>query len=358
MIYKKIIKIGTNVLTHDDGRLDLEIMRNIVEQIANLKKNGIEIIVVTSGAVGSGKFLITLPENLNEVTKKQVYAAIGQPKLMSLYSEFFMKYDLICAQILATKMDFCDKTHFNNMKSCFEGVFGTNVISIVNENDTVSVRELMFTDNDELAGLLASMMGVDSLIILTNVDGVYNGDPKKPESQVIPEIKYEDIAKLEDFISPEKSKFGRGGMLTKSGIAKKLSNLGVTTHIINGKKINSILKVLNNEIIGTKFIPKKSLSSAKRWVAVADGYEKGIIYVSKCAEEVLMSKDRVASLLPVGVIKIDGEFKKGDILKIKNEKNGNLGYGMAQYDSKMAREFMGQKNKKELVHYDYLYIDV
>lgn len=357
-LYQKlVIKIGTNVLSKDDGTLDLQIMKNIVDQIATLKQKNVEIIIITSGAVGSGKAAVKLSDKLNEVVSKQLYAAIGQPVLMKLYSEFFAKYNINCAQILATKSDFCDKIHYTNIQNCFEAANTDNIIPIVNENDTVSVRELMFTDNDELAGLIASMMKSDALVILTNVDGIYDGDPKNANSKVINEIKSENVKNLENCISPEKSRFGRGGMLTKSHVAKKLANLGITTHIINGKSENSIMKVLNNEQIGTKFTPKKSVSSAKRWVAVSTGHEKGIIYINACAEKILKSNEKIASLLPIGITKIEGEFRKGDILKIINDKKEDIGCGMANYDSQTAKLYIGQKNKKELIHYDYLYIE-
>jgi len=350
-LYKKVVlKIGTNVLTGEDGNLDLEVMRELVDQIAFLKKEGLQIVVVTSGAMGAGRALISLPEKLSDVSARQVLAAVGQSRLMNIYSNLFEKHKLLCAQILATKSDFRDRQHYLNMKNCFESLLHDRIIPIVNENDVVSVSELMFTDNDELAGLIASMMNFEVVISLTCVEGIYDGD------HVISEIDLKKFSKLEKIISPGKSKFGRGGMITKAKIAKRLSSLGIATHIANGKTKNVVLKILNQAKIGTKFLPQKGVSSAKRWLAGSEGHEKGIVYVNKCAGEVLTLKNNIASLLPVGITKIEGDFEKGDIIKIKNEKEEDIAYGMAGYSSETAKKYLGHKGKKELVHYDYLFI--
>jgi glutamate 5-kinase len=350
-LYKKIvIKIGTNVLTQEDGTLDLKVMREIVEQIALLKKQGLDLIIVSSGAMGAGQALINLSKKSNDVSTRQVLAAIGQSRLMNIYSDFFAKHNFLCAQILATKSDFRDREHYLNMKNCFENLLQDRVIPIVNENDVVSVSELMFTDNDELAGLIASMMNFETVISLTCVDGIYDGD------EVIPEINSKKFAKLEKIISPGKSKFGRGGMLTKAKIAKRLSSLGISTHIVNGKRKGVILELLQNNKIGTKFLAQKGISSTKRWLAASEGHEKGVVYVNKCAGEVLTSKNNIASLLPVGITKIEGDFEKGDIIKIKNDKKEDIAYGMAGYSSETARKYLGKQGKRELVHYDYLFV--
>ena len=214
LAYKRIIvKIGSNVLTREDGMPDLNRMQHLVEQITQLKKLGKEIIVVSSGAVASGRSLIRVTEKADAVSSRQLLAAIGQVKLINTYSELFARHQLLCAQVLVTKEDFRDRLHYLNMKNCFQILLQNNVIPIVNENDVISVTELMFTDNDELAGLIASMLNADALIILSNVDGIYNGDPKDPASEVIREIDPANTQFTAD-VSAQRSQCGRGGMLT------------------------------------------------------------------------------------------------------------------------------------------------
>ncbi|PIQ77356.1 glutamate 5-kinase [Candidatus Peregrinibacteria bacterium CG11_big_fil_rev_8_21_14_0_20_46_8] len=353
--YKKIvIKIGTNVITRDNGLLDTDVMAHLVEQIGTIKKSGADVIMVSSGAIGAGRPLLK-PKKAAAVIHQQLLAAVGQIPLMDTYTKLFRSHDLTVAQVLAVKEDFRDRTHYLNMQNCFEALLHNAVIPIVNENDVIAISELMFTDNDELAGLIAAMMNVDALIILSNIDGVFDGDPHDSASRVIPEID----AKRTDFesiISPRKSSFGRGGMLTKSRIARKLSTLGIVTHIANGKDQNTLRDIFAGKPVGTRFVTNKHASGMKRWIAHAEGNEKGSVLVNTCAAELLRSQEKIMSLLPVGCIKIEGEFAKGDVIKICDEKGTQIGIGMAQYDSGRAREYLGQKGKKELVHYDYLFI--
>ena len=351
--YKKIvIKIGTNVITKDDGLLNLEVMEHIVEQISTLKKTGVEIIVVSSGAVGAGRSIIK-PKSAGNIVQKQLLAAVGQIPLMSTYSELFKKHSLICGQVLATKEDFRDRAHYLNMKNCFEALLHNEAVPIVNENDVIAVSELMFTDNDELAGFVASMMNVDAMIILSNVNGVYDRDPLEKDAKILNEIDV-GMPDLEKFISPRKSPMGRGGMLTKCRIAIKLSELGITTNIANGTQNNVLLDIIDNKSVGTKFVGLESTSSSKRWVANSD--EKGSIVVNNGAAGILTKKQKAISILPVGVIKVEGDFHKGDIIKVCSEDGHKIGIGMAQYDAATAKEYMGQKDKKPIIHYDYLFI--
>jgi glutamate 5-kinase len=268
----------------------------------------------------------------------------------------FNNYEIFCAQVLATKEDFRDRTHYLNMKNCFQALLRDNVIPIVNENDVISVSELMFTDNDELAGLIASMMNADALLILSSVDGILDGAPDQPDSKAIPEIDPDD-KKIEQFIFPSRSSFGRGGMHTKFKIAQKVSKLGITTFIANGKRANIIIDIVKGDFIGTKILPKKNTSNIKKWIAFNELEQKGMVYVNDGAIAVLRSDEKVSSLLPIGITKIEGTFKKGDIIKIVDESGNNIGLGMAQYGVDKAIEYIGKKGKKPLVHYDYLLIE-
>ena len=283
--------------------------------------------------------------------------SVVEIKLINTYSELFSKYTYICAQILATKEDFRDRIHYLNMKNCFSALLKDNIVPIVNENDVVSVTELMFTDNDELAGLIATMMNVDALIILTNVDGIFDGNPKDKNAKLISIINSEQT-NFSDYVSTEKSQFGRGGMITKCGIGHKVSLTGITTHIANGKSKDVILDIYHQKEVGTKFLPAKEKSNIKKWIAYSEGYEKGIIYINHGAEKMLLSSDKAISILPVGITKIDGDFDKGDIVKVCNENNENIALGITQYNSNKARELIGKKAQKPLIHYDYLFLKV
>ena len=349
-----VIKVGSNVLTNPAGELDLNILRSLCTQIAAIKVNGDRVILISSGAVASGRSLVTLPDKIDDVSRRQVLAAIGQVKLISLYADIFKDLNLLCAQVLVTKEDFRDRGHYLNMKNCLEALLKNDIIPIINENDVVSVTELMFTDNDELAGLVSSMLGVDRLVILSNVDGIFTGDPKSLGSELIETVEYNNNS-LGQFISKEKSQFGRGGMLTKSNIARKVAGLGIHVHIANGKKEGILSQLLLGEKTGTHFIPKKNASNIKRWVANAESSATTAIIIDEGARKALQSEKPV-SLLPVGVKSLEGIFLKGDIIKIKDLTGSVIGIGRAQFASDKLEEFKGQKRQKELIHYDYLFL--
>ncbi|MEL6864311.1 MAG: glutamate 5-kinase, partial [Bacteroidota bacterium] len=256
---KVVVKVGTNVLTQAEGLPHITAISQIVDQLAQLKKQGFHIILVSSGAVGAGKGLLGSSTEMNKVVRRQVYAAVGQIRLMNIYSELLANYGLHCAQLLATKEDFRDRSHYLNMKNCFQALLRDQIIPIVNENDVVAVSELMFTDNDELAGLIASMINAHAFIILSNVDGVYNGPPNAPDSQLIPIIESDD-KKILAAISPSRSSFGRGGMSTKFRIARKAAQVGIHTYVANGRRPNILIDILNNDFVGTYFKASAQLS--------------------------------------------------------------------------------------------------
>lgn len=353
--YKRIIvKIGSNVFTNEDGLPDIKRINHLVEQIAAIKKQGKEVILVSSGAVASGRSLITVSEKYDAVAARQLLASIGQVKLINTYSQLFERFHILCSQVLVTKEDFRDRLHYLNMKTCLELLLHYEVIPVVNENDVVSVTELMFTDNDELAGLIASMLNAQALIILTNVDGIYNGDPESATARVIDEIDGSNID-FSSFISSGKSQFGRGGMITKSTMAQKVAALGITVHIANGTKENILTDVLADKVTHTRFIANKTASGKKKWLAHSENYATGVVQVNDGAKTALTSS-RATSLLPVGLVNILSDFKKGDIIKLVDKDEKLIGLGIAEYSSEKARENIGQKNQKPLVHYDYLYL--
>lgn len=357
-MYKRIaIKIGSNVLTRKDGTLDVTRMSALVDQVAELHKRGVEMALVSSGAVASGRSEIKAGKKLDSVSARQLYSAVGQAKLINRYYELFREHGIICGQVLTTKENFGSRTHYLNQKHCMEVMLDNKVIPIVNENDTVSVTELMFTDNDELSGLIASMMKMDALIILSNVDGIYNGDPSSPSAHVIREIgRKEDIS---DYVQTSKSAFGRGGMLTKCSIARKVADEGISVVIANGKSDNILLNLLDVEskVVCTRFQPAdKPVSSMKKWIAHSEGFAKGEVHLNQGAVEVLHGRKAVSILL-VGVTSIVGEFEKDDIVRIIDDKGVQIGVGCAGYDSREAITLIGRRDIKPLIHYDYLCLD-
>lgn len=285
------VKIGSNVLTRRDGTLDVTRMSALVDQIAELHKSGMEIILVSSGAVASGKGELKASRKLDSVNQRQLFSAIGQAKLINRYYELFREHGIHVGQILTTKESFGTRRHYLNQRNCMLVMLENKVIPIVNENDTISVTELMFTDNDELSGMVASMMDAQVLVILSNVDGIYNGSPSDAQAKVIPEV--EHGKELSEYIQTEKSGFGRGGMLTKTNIARKVADEGIAVIIANGKKENIVIDLLKypEKTICTRFKPSsEGVSSVKKWIAHSEGFAKGELHLNEEAVRILKGK--------------------------------------------------------------------
>ena len=351
------IKVGSNVLTRPDGTLDVTRMSALVDQIATLHQNGVEVILISSGAVASGRSEMNAQRKLDSVDQRQLFSAIGQVKRINSYYELFRDYNIHVGQVLTTKESFSTRRHYLNQKNCMTVMLESGVIPIVNENDTISVTELMFTDNDELSGLIASMMDAQALIILSNIDGIFDGPPAEPTSQVIREI--EQGKDLSDYIQTTRSSFGRGGMLTKTNIARKVADEGITVIIANGKKENILTDLVfrPDDTLCTRFIPSATpVSSIKKWIAHSEGFAKGELHLNECVTKVLNS-DKAASILPIGVVGVVGDFEKDDIVRIIDHEGNTIGIGKINCDSIQARANMGQHGKKVMVHYDYLYME-
>lgn len=250
MLNRLVIKVGTNVLTRSDGRLDVTNISRLVDEIAELKRAGVQLVLISSGAVGAGRELLPSADRLHEVARRQMLSAIGQVRLMELYRQLFAGHSLLCAQVLATKSDFRDDQHHANMLACFQALLHDQIVPVVNENDVVAVTELMFTDNDELAGLVALMLEADALVILSSVDGLLDGPPDHPASRVIPHVDAADEAVLAH-IAPSKSSFGRGGMATKLRMAQQTAQAGIKVYLGHGRKPGLITGLLNEEWEGT-----------------------------------------------------------------------------------------------------------
>ncbi len=353
------IKIGSNVLTRPDGSLDVTRMSAIVDQVAAIRQQGAEVILVSSGAVACGRSELSPSdvERMDTVSQRQLFSAVGQAKLINRYYEFFRDHGIAVGQVLTMKENLGTRRHYLNQRGCMMTMLDHGVIPIVNENDTVSVTELMFTDNDELSGLVATMMDCDKLIILSNIDGVFTGSPSSPTSELIRTV--EPGKDLSDYIQAEKSGFGRGGMQTKSNIARKVAQEGIEVVIANGKRDDILARVLHDAAATpcTRFVPsRREVSSVKRWIAHSDGFAKGAIHLNDCAS-LRIQGERAMSILPIGVTGVDGDFERHDIVSVIDFEGRAIGVGRTDYSADEARAVMGQRDQRPVVHYDYLYLE-
>ena len=237
-----VVKVGSNVLTRKDGKLDMTRVSALVDQIAALRKSGIEVILVSSGAMASGRGELKVDHDLDSVEQRQLFSALGQAKLIGLYYDLFREYGMHVGQVLTMKENFEPGEQYENQKACMTVMLENDVIPIVNENDTVSVTELMFTDNDELSGLIARMMQADTLILLSNIDGIYTGNPDEPDSELITRVA--PGTDLSQYIQPEKSAFGRGGMHSKYTTASRIERAGIRVSIGNGERYDILIRLV------------------------------------------------------------------------------------------------------------------
>lgn len=252
-----VIKVGSNVLTREDRTLDVTRVSALVDQMVLLKEKGYEVILVTSGAVACGRSILGAEDGLDSVEQRQVYSAVGQVRLMDLYNTLFGNYGIRVGQVLTMKDNFTPGKAYENQKGCMEAMLKSGVVPIVNENDTVSITELMFTDNDELSGLIATMMQAESLIILSDVAGLYDGNPSDPRSKVIAKVyPGEDIGGC---IQEAKSDAGRGGMQSKSRIAQSVAASGIRVFLACGKTEGILTSIIDDSesVTCTEFVPSK-----------------------------------------------------------------------------------------------------
>ncbi|MEG1552918.1 MAG: glutamate 5-kinase [Kiritimatiellia bacterium] len=244
---KVVVKIGSNVLTRPDGRLSIARIAALVDEVDLLKSAGHDVLIVTSGAVAAGRAQTTLPKDADRVVRRQVLSAVGQAILIDTYRALFDTVGRTVGQILVTKSDFSTAEHASNMRQCLCALWSYGIIPVVNENDTVSVESLMFTDNDELAGLLASLLHADLLVILSSIDGLYDGDPEQPNARLIRNVSPEDD--FSALVSQTKSSQGRGGMNTKLAVAKRSAEQGIPCVIANGTRPHVLCALVNGDAI-------------------------------------------------------------------------------------------------------------
>ncbi|MEJ2534062.1 MAG: glutamate 5-kinase [Gammaproteobacteria bacterium] len=347
---RMVVKIGSQVLCEPGGGLARAVLDELVDQAAALRSEGWDVLLVTSGAVAAGSGVSGAARLDNPVTRRQVLAAVGQVRLMETYQTACRRHGLDMAQVLVSKADFQSRAHYLNMRACIEGLLAAGPLPIANENDVVSVTELMFTDNDELAGLLAGMLDADLLILLSSVAGVFAADGE-------PIAEWDDTRhNADELVRAGTSQLGRGGMHSKIGVARRAAGLGTTVAIADGRAPRVVTRLAAGEALGTRFPSRGSATPTRRWLASMEGHALGAVRVNEGAEQALVDRGRLASLLPVGVEAVEGEFQRGDVIEVRGRDGRTLGCGRAQYDHAEARAACGQRDRKPLIHYDYLYL--
>ena len=338
-----LIKIGSGVLTGENG-LDLAIIENIVDEIAAFTKQGYQFVVVSSGAIASGRHRMGFKHKLQSLPEKQAAAAIGQGRLMRVYSNAFGKHDLIVAQMLLTMSDLTERTRFLNTRNTLNMLLEWGVIPIINENDTVAVEEIKFGDNDNLASMMANIMEANILINLTNTDGLYDGNPKdKKKSKLIPLVKdiTDDIEKAASSVADP---VGMGGMKSKVIAARKVTAFGIPFIIVPGKKKGILHEVFSGENVGTLFLPmEEHLKSKKHWIAFTLR-SRGKLYIDDGARSAITQQGK--SLLPGGVLAVEGDFSVGDPVTCLDASGQVFAKGLVNYSSRDIDRIKGLKTAK------------
>ena len=348
--HRIVIKLGTAVLINEGAGLALSRFYSFVEAIGELKLAGKEVLIVTSGAIGLGAQKLGLKARPKLLPQKQACAAVGQGLLMALYADAFERLNIPIAQILLVEEDFNNRQRYLNLRGTVNELLHLGVIPVFNENDTVSTAEIEskkigtrinFGDNDKLSALVASKVEADLLLILTDVEGLYTDDPRTVDNAkliAIVEKITPEIEALANSDSPSKSKLGRGGMATKLEAAKIATQSGCTTVVAGGKVPGIITRLSQGEELGTIFMPKEGMTGKQRWIAFATTVRSSMA-VNQGAKEALIR--RKASLLAAGVIKITGEFDRGDVVSIVDEGGMEFARGMVNYSSLEADKLVG-----------------
>ena len=323
---------------------------SLIEEISVLVKQKIEVIVVSSGAIACGMSMLGIKEKPKKLSRLQATAALGQNELMSIYRRGLSKRGLNCGQVLLTWEDFDDRRRYLNAKNTILSLIEMGVVPVINENDTVSVAEIKFGDNDKLSALVANLIEAELLIILTDVDGLLTADKRETVS-LVPQIN-EEVRSLACGTNKNSCV---GGMVTKLEAASMVTSADIPCIIANGFKKEILFSLLKQaDVSGTLFLPHKiGLRARKRWIAFGTK-AKGRVYVDKGAREALIKNNK--SLLAVGVIGVEGKFEAGNIVAVLDDKNTEFARGRINYSADELKKIKGQKTKKEVIHRDDLAI--
>ena len=341
-----VVKVGTNVLTHENGLLNINRIECLVDDLLSVIALGKKVLLVSSGAVGAGMGRLELSKRPTSNPQLQAIAAIGQSKLMEAYEELLTRSNAISAQVLLTADDLSNRRRYLNTYNTLRSILDYGAIPIINENDTVSVKELhsTFGDNDRLAALVANLFERPLLILLTDVNGLYDGDPALKSSTLIPVVEKWSPS-LITMVAEKKSTRSKGGMSSKLYAARMTTNSGGNVIIANGETPGTLTDIFNGDEIGTFFLGSEGrVTARKRWIGYA-GQAKGAIIVDDGAANALLTKRK--SLLPIGVVKCEGAFNKGDIVAIRGTQGKEIARGLSNYSMKDVLLICG-KNTREI----------
>ncbi len=335
-----VVKVGSNVLTKDQG-LNLPVIYSLSGQISELMDDGLEVILVTSGAMASGVKKIGLDRRPDEIPQRQAVSAVGQAGLIMEYERAFHVYGRKVAQILLTSEDLDDRQRYLNGRNTLNTLIDWQIVPVINENDTIMVEEIKVGDNDNLAAMITLLMDAELLILLTDIDGLYTRDPRvHSDAQLIPELATIDSG-IEKMAGDIPGPLGRGGMLSKIMAARKVTSAGVPMVIANGSRPGILRELVRGREKGTFFVPrKKRLPSRKSWIAYTLK-PKGAIRIDRGAAEAIVGNGK--SLLPTGIVGVEGDFEKGAPVALKADENQILGTGLVNYSAADIRKIMGLK---------------
>ena len=349
-----VVKIGTSTLTYPDGQLNLWRIEHLVREIADLDNQGKEVLVVSSGAIGVGAVRMGYKKIPRTMPEKQALAAIGQGALLHLYEKLFAEYGKTVAQVLITREDFNERVRYLNATNALLSLLDMKVIPIINENDTVVVEEIRFGDNDTLSALVAGVVNADLLLILSDVDGYYDSDPRNHDSaRLIAEID-EITPEMDESSHTKGGSFASGGMYTKLQAARICMNTGIPMIIANSGQDNIIRRVIKGETLGTLFVPREEkMHARKKWIAFGS-LVQGSLIIDVGAQNALLKAGK--SLLPSGIKEIQGDFDRGDIVTILDGGNKEIARGIVNYSAAEIRKIAGKKTdeiEKTLGSKDY-----
>jgi glutamate 5-kinase len=360
-----VVKIGSALLTDDGRGIDKVAIAGWVEQMAALRKQGIELVLVSSGAVAEGMTRLKWSERPQTIHELQAAAAVGQMGLVQIYESQFQRYDYHTALVLLVHDDLSDRQRYLNARGTLQTLLALNVVPVVNENDTVVTDEIRFGDNDRLAGLVANLIDADALIILTDQAGLYDADPRhNPQAQLVEELSAEDEA-LSAMAGGSAGSLGRGGMITKVEAARLAARSGANTVIAGGKEASVLLRIRNGENVGTLLYAKqKPLAARKQWLA-GHLQTRGVLVLDDGAVNVL--QDSGKSLLPVGVKSASGRFRRGEMVSCVDRHGREVARGLVNYDvqdtqkiigcsSDKIHEILSYQDEEELIHRDNLIV--
>lgn len=361
---KILIKIGSAVLTGANG-LDLKIIDSLVEEMSGLVERGYSVVLVSSGAIASGKHRLNITGKLKSIPEKQAAAAVGQGRLMRVYSKSFEKNNIYVAQILLTLADLTDRQRFLNIRNTLSTLMDWKVIPIINENDSVAVDEIKFGDNDNLASMIANIVEADLFINLTNTAGLYDCNPAESKKARFIPLVSEFTDEIEAIATAETSSVGTGGMKSKVLAAKKVTAIGIPCIIAPGKKKNVLTDILAGLEIGTLFLPRADrLNSKKYWIAFTLR-SRGKLVIDEGAGRAILEKGK--SLLPSGICSVEGDFTVGDPVTCVDQEGTVIAKGLVNFSASEIRKIMGLKTAKiqqilgnkdydEVIHRDNLVI--